>query len=140
MDKHFYDTPLEDNLPVLMAVIGISTVRDFPPDSIVLTPPPIRSVRPQISRLLPTSTQQPLASWLRVTPPPSRSFRVTQSDGKSVTNAGHRDNYQTGVSLLSLPTSTDQLIRPLAHSPKSEVLQALHDRMYPDSSAQIAPG
>lgn len=80
MDKHFKETPLEKNLPVLMAVIGI-WYNDF--------------YGAQTHALLPYDQYlHKFADYFQQ--------GDMESNGKFVTKGGQRVNYQTGVGVIDL--------------------------------------
>ena len=91
MDKHFKETPLESNLPVLLAVIGI-WYNDF--------------YGAQTHALLPYDQYlHKFADYFQQ--------GDMESNGKFVTKGGQRVNYQTGVGLTTslITTSLTYLLR-----------------------------
>jgi len=96
MDKHFKETPLKDNLPVLMASVGIWYNNFYRAQTLALLP------YDQYLHKFADYFQQVCPLFLRSLFLYFFFQGDMESNGKSVTKNGHRVDYQTGVKNISV--------------------------------------
>jgi len=96
MDKHFKETPLKDNLPVLMASVGIWYNNFYGAQTLALLP------YDQYLHKFADYFQQVCPLFLRSLFLYFFFQGDMESNGKSVTKNGHRVDYQTGVKNISV--------------------------------------